>query len=186
MKKFIISIFTMCLLSGCATLNTQYQGDDSGFVIMSFYIKNHNFAGDYVVTYENDKGESGRFYYRKDGAWGSSERDFDDASYNGRVELYKLKAGKYLITKYEQIQGAHTYYYHDFEPYSFDIKKNEATYLGELTEQVGGSGMLKVKDKFERDVNVAKQKGLPENINIKKQLMNESMLKVKSSVYFKV
>ncbi|NUZ09661.1 membrane lipoprotein lipid attachment site-containing protein [Pseudoalteromonas sp. McH1-7] len=186
MKKFIISIFAMFLLSGCVTLNTQYQGDDSGFAIMSFYIKNHNFAGDYVVIYENDKGESGRFYYRKDAAWGRSERDFDDASYNGRVELHQLKAGKYLITKYEQIQGARTFHYADFEPYSFEVKKNEATYLGELTEPVGGSGMLQVKDKFERDVSIAKQKGLPENIKTEKQLMNESMLKVKGSRYFKV
>lgn len=140
MKKLVTSIFAMLLISGCATLNTQYQGDDSGFAVMSFYIKNHNFAGDYVVIYENDRGESGRFYYRKDAAWESSERDFDDENFNGGVELHQLKAGKYLITKYEQIQGARTFHYKDFEPYSFEVKKNKAAYLGELTELIGGSG----------------------------------------------
>ncbi|AOT08314.1 hypothetical protein S4054249_10860 [Pseudoalteromonas luteoviolacea] len=175
----------MLLVSGCATLNTQYQGDDSGYAVMSFYIKNHNFAGDYVV-YENEKGESGRFYYRKDAAWGRSERDFDDESYNGRVELHQLKAGKYMITKYEQIQGARTFEYEDFEPYSFEIKKNEATYLGELTEYIDGIGRLKVVDKFERDTQIAKQKGLPENIMINKQLMNESMLKLGGSRYIQI
>ena len=41
-------------------------------------------------------------------------------------------------------------------------------------------------DKFDRDIKIAKEKGLPENIVINKQLMNDSMLKIEGSRYFKV
>jgi len=186
MKKIMIILFTVLCVSGCATLNTEYEGSDKGYAVMSFYIDNHNFAGDYIVKYENSQGESGRFYYRKDAAWGKSERDFDDEKFNGRVEIHKLKAGTYTITEFQDIQGAKTFHYEDFEPYTFQVKPNQAVYLGELYEPIGGTGFLKVMNKLERDLSVAKTKGLPQSLKVDLSLMSNRMLKIKGSTFIKV
>lgn len=186
MKKFFTLFLLTLLVSACATLNTEYKGNDRGYVVMSFLISNHDAAGDYVISYENEEGESGRFFYRKDGAWGSSERDFDDNNFNGRVELYSLKAGTYKITKYEQMHGTLTFRYEDFTPYTFEVLPEQAVYLGELREILGVTGLAKVNDAQDRDIGIAKKKGLPESITVHKSLMNDSMLKLKGSTFIKI
>ncbi len=157
MKK-VFSLLGLMLLTGCViTSDLTYEGEDKGFAFMSYMIANSDYAGDYKLYFENEKGQTSSFFYRKDGAWGKSERDFDSGAFNGAVLYQKLKPGKYKLTKFEIERGTQTIHF-SMQPFDFVVASGKATYLGELKEKFGGTGYMEFSNELSRDFQLLEKK----------------------------
>lgn len=175
-------LLSAALLGGCATvpeLNTSYSGADAGQVVAS--INNNATAYSNMElrlravpgTGDRQKDPVGRLQYRM-GMFTSTEPEVWEGRAHGVVAVASLPPGRYEIFNYEMVQtGLVEITVRSREPLSipFEVRAGQTVYLGayEVSLRRNRLGLpdpflpvIRIRDRFDRDMRVATQKGAKE------------------------
>lgn len=171
MKKTII-LFTCCIsLLGCGRYSSLSQGisevkdEGGGVVIISGQETNETRLSSYMFFFfdnlTNDEGGTLKV---------SDETDFNDAKgTRGGVFAFSLPAGEYAFNDWLIFNGGADITPRNPRIAEFSVTPGSITYLGNLNMnlEVGENffgltmvfgGIPEIRDKFDRDVNIAKKK----------------------------